>query len=82
MKELMTAAEFIEYAAEVLNDEESLYERIAEVRSEVAMFGDAGPGACYRIIQSIRERNQIADRYQQLTGIEVKPMAIPYFGHR
>lgn len=77
-EQLMTRAEFISYAHEVLFGEssEGLFEQVAEHNSEVAMFGDAGPGSGYRLRKSIAEYNSIANRYEQLTGIkvQVRPM--------
>ena len=77
-EQLMTAEEFISYAREYLfgEDSECLFERIAEHNSEVAAFGDAGPGSGYRLRQSIDEYNRIADRYEKLTGdkVQFRPM--------
>lgn len=74
----MTADEFISYAYEVLFGEgvEPLLEQIAEYNSEVAMFGDAGPGMGLRLGLAITEYNRIARRYEYLTGSKVP--ALPY----
>lgn len=52
---LMTQAEFVAYAHEMLNDMECLYDTIAEHNGEVAQFGDSWPGALVRIHKQIRE---------------------------
>ena len=69
----MTRDEFVSYAYEILFGEgaEPLFEQIAEFNSEVAMFGDAGPGAGCRLRQSIDEYNRIARQYERLTGTRV-----------
>lgn len=74
MKELMTRDEFLEYAQWVLGEgAESLYEQLAEYNSEVAMFGDAGPGAGLRLHQAIAEYNGVARQYARLTNTTFVP---------
>ena len=75
----MTVPQFISYAHEVLRGEgaEYLYERIAEIRGEIAQFGDAGPGALFHLRPAVAEFNQIAARYEQLTGHSVPRLALP-----
>jgi hypothetical protein len=80
----MTKNEFIHYAAEVLFGEgvECLYEQIAETTNEVNMFGDAGPGACLRVQESIREYNALGSRYEKFTGHKFQPIPLPSFSGR
>jgi hypothetical protein len=68
--ESMSEAEFLTYAREVLFGDslECLCESIAEHNSEVAMFGDAGPGSGYRLHRSIAEYNAIARQYTRITN--------------
>lgn len=67
---LMTKDEFIRYAESYLDQDhmESLHERIAEIRSEIAMYGDSGPGSIYRLRQEQRQYARIAATYERLTG--------------
>lgn len=69
---LMTEAEFIAYAHEVLSYEalEPLYETISEHNGEVAAFGDSWPGALVRIHASIAEVRSIE---RQLARLERRP---------
>lgn len=68
--EAMTDAQFVAYADDYLFGEgsEVLYEQIAEAQSEIAMFGDSGPGTGIHIRESIAEWNKIANRLQAITG--------------
>jgi hypothetical protein len=82
---LMTAEEFIEHAErEIYSGEfdEMIGEAIAQAKSEVAMFGDAGPGQIKNIRESIAEYNCMLSRYNKLTGNTLPTMAVPSFGHR
>ena len=76
---LMTKHQFIVYAEEVLFGEgvECLYERIAEIRGEIARFGDAGPGSLYRLSKDIQSYNRIGERWAALTGRHFNRLAIP-----
>lgn len=67
---LMTKDEFIAYAETYMDPDhlEALHERIAEIRSEIAMFGDSGPGSIYRLRQEQRQYARIATTYERLTG--------------
>ncbi len=75
---LMTADEFVAYAHDVLFGEatEPLFEQISQYEGEVAMFGDAGPGAGLQLRQSIEEYDKIARRYEKLTGELVPPIVV------
>jgi hypothetical protein len=68
----MTKNEFIQYAHDALSPEglEGLFEQIAEFNSEVAMFGDGGPGSLYRIRASIADVYRIERQLARLTGRE------------
>lgn len=72
----MTRDEFVEYARDRLFGEgaECACELIAEYNNEVAMFGDAGPGAGLRVRELIAEHNSIARQYTRLTGQSVPPL--------
>lgn len=72
MKQSMTRDEFIAYAHEVTSGEamEPLYERLAEHASEVAMFGDSGPGTAYYLHQSIAELYSIERQLARLENRE------------
>lgn len=69
MNKLMTKNEFVEYANEVLDDEAiaCLQEACDEFSSEVARFGDAGPGAGISIRSRVAFINGIE---RQLARIE------------
>lgn len=77
---LMTAKQFISYAEEMLFGEgtECLHERIAEVQGEINMFGDSGPGSMLRLRESVTLYNNVAARYEQLTGAKVQRLRMPY----
>lgn len=83
-EEAMTDKEFIVYASDMLFGEgdESFWEIVGEIKNEVAMFGDSGPGTMLHVRRMVQERNNVARQYTRLTGTEVKPLAIPYLGHR
>lgn len=67
---LMSRAEFINYAHEVLDGDalEPLYERISEHNGEVAHFGDSWPGAMVQIQVSISEVRSIERQLARLEG--------------
>lgn len=77
---LMTADEFVKYANDVLfgDGAECLFESIAEAKSEIARFGDAGPGRLHSLRQSVREYNSIGARWSKLTGSRFDPISLPY----
>lgn len=77
---LMTAEQFISYAEETLFGEgsECLFESIAEISNEIAMFGDSGPGSLYRLRQRVQEYNSIGARWSKLTGKHFRPVALPH----
>lgn len=76
---LMTQAQFVDYAYQVLSIEalEPLFERIAEHNSEVAAFGDSGPGTQCRIYESV---HAVMGVERQLARIEGR--AVRSFGFR
>lgn len=69
---LMTRDEFIAYAHEATSTEalEPIYERISECASEIAMFGDSGPGSLYHLYRDVAEVKRIEARLAQLMGRE------------
>ena len=76
---LMTREEFIVYAEDLLFGEgsEGLFETIAEIKSEIAMFGDSGPGSIYRLREEVARYNNIGATWSRLTGRKFNPVAIP-----
>jgi hypothetical protein len=79
MGQSMSRDEFIAYAYEVIFGEgaECLMERIAEARNEIAMFGDAGPGALHRLRQDVADYNRIGETLQRLTGENFRRISLP-----
>lgn len=79
----MTVTDFIEYASEYMFGEgcEGLYENISQCASEIAQFGDSGPGTMLRLGEHIAEFNKIADRFTALTGTDVSRPRLPYVPH-
>ena len=75
----MTREEFIVYAEELLFGEgsECLFERIAEIKSEIAMFGDSGPGSIYHLREDVAQYNRVGATWSRLTGRKFSPVAIP-----
>lgn len=75
----MNATQFVAYAQEVLFGEaaEPLFEQISEAAGEIAMFGDAGPGALYRLRESVAEYNAIGRQWARLTGQPFRQVALP-----
>lgn len=76
----LSAGDFLFMAEELIFGEgsEHLYESIAEIQSEINMFGDSGPGSMLRLRQQIQEYNSIAQRYTQLTGRAAPTLRMPY----
>ena len=66
----MTRNEFIQYANEVLDDMECLYETISQHNGEVAQFGDSWPGAMVHIQWHINQVVGIERRLAKLQGRE------------
>ena len=68
MKQLMTKAEFIQYARECLQGDalEPLYDTIMEHNGEVAAFGDSWPGALVHIHAQIAEVRSIERQLARL----------------
>jgi hypothetical protein len=76
----MTAADFIIYADEYLDAVgEGIAETSSECASEIAMFGDSGPGSMLRLSESIAEFNKVADRFTQLTGTIITRPRMPSY---
>lgn len=76
----MHVNDFVNYANEYLFGEgcEGLYENISQCASEIAMYGDSGPGSMLVLREQIEDFNKIADRYTQLTGRDVQRPSLPY----
>ncbi len=66
----MTRDQFIQYAHDYLDDLEPIYDQLAEYNSEVRMFGDAGPGAGYRLRQQIARIYKIERQLARLENRE------------
>ena len=79
----MDRNEFIVYAEEYMFGEgiEGLYENISQCASEIAQFGDSGPGTMLQLSEHIAEFNKVADRYTALTGVVVQRPRLPYIPH-
>lgn len=75
----MDAIDFIHYSATYLYEGcEGLFENISQCASEIAMFGDSGPGSMLRLREQIDAFNKIADRYTEITGAPVQRPRLPY----
>jgi len=68
-----TKSQFIAHVEECFSGEalEPLYERCAEIQSEICMFGDSGPGSMYHLRQDLDEMRSMARQYKRLTGIDL-----------
>lgn len=77
----MSRDEFVSYAHEYLFGEgvEGLYENISQCASEIAAYGDSGPGSMLCLGEQIAEFNRVADRYTQLTGHAVQRPRLPSY---
>lgn len=76
----MSVTDFINYAYDYLYEgSEGLYENISQCASEIAMFGDSGPGSMLRLQEHIAEYNKVADRYTELTGNVVIRPSLPSY---
>ena len=76
----MSAAEFIDYAHDYLYEgSECLFDNITQCASEIAMFGDSGPGSMLRLGEQVGEYNRVADRYTALTGNVVHRPRMPSY---
>lgn len=77
--EAMTMIDFLHYAGTYIDEVgEGIAETCTQCASEIALFGDSGPGTMLRLSESIAEFNKIADRYTQLTGAPVSRPRLPY----